>query len=362
MVEAFTRALERSDAVLVTGGLGPTPDDITREAVAAVAGRRLVRRSDLATKIEQVFERLGREMPEDNLRQADLPEGAVAIEAEGTAPGFQLDMDGKVIFALPGVPWEMRAMLDKDVLPELRSRAGEAVIVSREILIVGMGESQVHAKIADIVDDQSNPTIAYLAGGGRVKVRVTAKSGTDADARGLIAPVEVAIRDRLGIAVVEGGEAGLAAAFGAHLTSRGATVAVAESLTGGRVGAELTSVPGASDFFLGSLVVYATEAKRDLCGVPEDILERHGAVSKETAAALAEAAASRFGATLGLSTTGVAGPDEQEGKPPGTVFVGAHLAGKTEVRQVKGYGDRENIVALSVSACLDLGRRLLLEA
>lgn len=361
MTDVLARAIERSDAVIVTGGLGPTPDDITREAIAAVTGRRLERRAELAAKIVGVFERLGRPMPQDNLRQADLPAGADPIEAEGTAPGFRLDSGDAVLYALPGVPWEMEAMLEKDVLPDLRGRGAQGAIVSREILVVGLGESHTHEKIADIVDAQSNPTIAYLAGGGRVRVRVTAKAKSERDALGLIAPVEVAIRERLGSAVVEGGEAGFAAAFGALLASRGATLAVAESLTGGHIGAELTSVPGASDFFLGSLVVYATESKRDVCGVPQGILEEHGAVSEEAAAALAEGAARTLGATLGLSATGVAGPAEQEGKPPGTVFVGAFLGGRTEVRRVHAYGDRANIVALAVTAAVDLGRRMLLD-
>jgi len=360
MCAAFEDAIARSDAVIVTGGLGPTPDDITREAVAAVAGVSLERDEGLVQKVRAVFERLGREMPEENLKQADLPQGATAIDPEGTAPGFFLEHRDTVLFALPGVPWEMEAMLGKVVLPELRKRAGEATIVSREVLVMGLGESATHQKIADIVEAQTNPTIAFLAGKGQVRVRITAKAASESEALGSIRPVEDALRERLGDAAVEGNESTIAAALGEIMRARGITVAVAESLTGGLMGAELSGCGGSSDFFLGGLITYATGSKRDVAGVDEAILRGPGAVSEEAAAALAEGAAKTFGADLGLSATGVAGPSEQEGKPVGTVFVGATFGGRTEVRQIRGYGDRANIRGMSASAAFDLGRRLII--
>jgi nicotinamide-nucleotide amidase len=354
-----TQAVERSDAVIVTGGLGPTPDDLTREAVATALDRRLIRDEGLVEEIRAVFGRLGRHMPEENLKQADLPEGAVAIDPEGTAPGFYAEDNGALVIALPGVPWEMEAMLTKTVIPLLRARAGAAAIVSREVIVVGLGESATQELISDIVASQSNPTIAYLAGRGQVRVRLTAKAPTESEALALVEPIEEEIRARLGPAAVPGHHVSLAAALAAMLRERGATVATAESLTGGLIGAELTAIPGASTFFAGALVVYTTDAKVNVAGLDAALLDGPGPVSEEAAAALAHAAADRFGAELGLSATGVAGPDQQQGLPVGMIFVAAHFGGRTEVRRVRGYGDRDHIRAIAVTSALDLGRRLL---
>lgn len=359
VVEAIGTALERSDAVIVTGGLGPTPDDLTREAVAAALGRPLVRDETLAVVIQGIFDSLGRVMPEDNLKQADLPEGAEPIAPEGTAPGVIARTDGKVLFCIPGVPWEMQAMMDKTVLPELRRMGGAAVLATREILVVGFGESHTHQAIADIVAAQTNPTIAYLASSGFVKVRLTAKATTEDDALALIRPVEAEIRSRLGINAIEGEGGSVAQVLGWLLKGRGETVAVAESLTGGLIGAELTKAEGASDFFLGSIVAYTTEAKAVVVGVDRAVLENRGPVSEDAAAQLAEGAAERFGADLGLSATGVAGPGPQDGHPVGTIYVGASYKGRTEVRNPKAYGDRDHIRGIAVTSAIDLGRRIL---
>ncbi|MGH2821388.1 MAG: nicotinamide-nucleotide amidohydrolase family protein, partial [Actinomycetota bacterium] len=299
---------------------------------------------------------------EENLKQADLPDGSVPIEPEGTAPGFYVDDGSSVLFALPGVPWEMKAMLDKIVVPLLAERAGGSILVTRHVLVMGLGESATHQKIADIVEGQSNPTIAFLAGSGQVRVRITAKAATEEEAEALIAPVEEQVRARLGEAAVPGGRASVADALGDLLRARRATVAVAESLTGGGLGAALSETDGASDYFLGSLVVYAASSKRDVAGIDAAVLEEHGAVSAQTAEALAEGAARRFGADLGLATTGVAGPAEQEGHPVGTIFVAAFHDGTREVRRVRGYGDRQHVRALAVTSALDLGRRVLQRA
>lgn len=359
MVAVIEQAFERSDAVVVTGGLGPTPDDITREAVAAVTGRSLVRDEDLARKVEEIFARMGRDMPSDNLRQADLPEGAMPIEPEGTAPGFWVEHRSSLLFALPGVPWEMKAMMGKTVVPLLRPRAGDSTTVSREVIVVGLGESRTHEMISDLVHAQTNPTIAYRAGGGLVRVRITAKAPTEAAAVALIRPLEEEIRDRVGADAMPENAASPGEALGHLLRESGVRVAVAESLTGGLIAAELTTVSGAGDYFAGSLVTYTNDAKRDVAGVDEAILAGPGAVSEEAAAALAAGAAERLRAELGISATGVAGPSEQEGKPVGTVFVAAWFEGRTEVRKVMAYGDRDHIRAIAVTAAIDLGRRLL---
>jgi nicotinamide-nucleotide amidase len=359
VVEALRIASGRSDVVVITGGLGPTPDDLTSAAVATWLGRPLVRDERLAAVITEIFASLGRAMPEENLKQADLPEGAMPIDPVGTAPGFIVERGRGGLVALPGVPWEMKAMLESAGLPWLRGKAGDAVILSRLVWVLGLGESATHALIADIVEAQSNPTIAYLAGAGRVRVRITAKAATRAEAGSLIAPVERAVRERLGEATLPEGSESLSQALGDLLVARGATVAAVESLTGGLIGAEFTSVPGSSAYFLGSLVCYSTDAKRRLAGVEEAVVEGPGVVSEPAARALARAAADRFGADLGIAATGVAGPEPQEGKPPGTIFVGASYGGRTEVRHVSARGDRANVTAFAVTAALDLGRRVL---
>lgn len=359
MVETIARALGRAGCVIITGGLGPTPDDITREGVAAATGRELQRDESLAGTVKGIFEHLGRAMPADNLRQADLPRGATAIPPEGTAPGFFLEHAGSIVFALPGVPWEMRAMLDKSVLPLLRERTSGGAIVSRQVLVVGLGESHTHELIRDLVEAQENPTIAFLAGGGQVRVRITARAETEEQAQALIEPVEKKVRERLGEAAVPGDHGTVVQVLVAMLRERELKLGAAESLTGGLLGVEMTKAAGASEVFLGSLVVYDSEAKNRVALVDRAILEGPGPVSEAAAAALAEGAADVLGADLGLSTTGVAGPEPHDGEPVGTVFVAASLNGKTRVRRIRGYGDRDNIRALAVTAALDLGRRLL---
>jgi nicotinamide-nucleotide amidase len=362
MRSVIEAAMSRSDVVIVTGGLGPTPDDITREALADVLGVKLVRHPRLVGMIEEVFNQLGRDMPEENRRQADIPDGARTIDPVGTAPGFWIERDGKLLFALPGVPWEMKSMLTDTVLPELSRRSGQGVTLSREILVVGLGESRTYEVIRDIVDQQTNPTIAFRADAGQVRVRMTAKAAGETEALELIAPVDEAIRARLGESAPQGHHSTAGDALVGLLQEQGLTVAAAESLTGGLIGAELTRAPGSSDYFLGSLVCYSTAAKAKVAGVPEEILREHGPVSAEVAGALAEGAARSFDADLGVSATGVAGPEPQDGAPVGTIFIGATLRGHTETRHVRGYGDRTHVQRMAVTAALDLGRRLVSHA
>jgi nicotinamide-nucleotide amidase len=355
MCEVIGRAAGRSDIVIITGGLGPTPDDITRDAISETFGLPLVRREDLAKELRAFFERRGRRMPETNLRQTDLPEGAVAIPPEGTAPGFHLEVRGTLVIALPGVPWEMVQMLQKVILPLLRTRSDEATI-SREVLVAGLGESHTHERIADIVAAQSNPTIAYLAGYGLVRVRITAKASDEAAALALIEPVVAEIRARLDRHAVPGAGSTLAQVLGNLLRARSATVAAAESLTGGLLGSALTEAEGASDYFAGAAVTYATRSKGSVLGVDPRLLHDPGPVSEAVAGQMAEGAARLFGADLGLATTGVAGPAEQDGRPVGTIFVAASWRGTTEVRHVRGYGDRDSMRGIAVTSALDLGR------
>jgi nicotinamide-nucleotide amidase len=359
IVSVLDNARGRADAIVVTGGLGPTPDDITSEAVSSLLDRPLRRDERLAQIIRQTFAEMERAMPEANLKQADLPDGAVPIESEGTAPGYYVDAGDAVIFVLPGVPWEMEAMLEKTVVPMLARRAGAATTLSREVVVIGLGESSTHEAIKDVVDAQTNPTIAYRAGAGRVRVRVTAKAENRAAAESLIAPVEAEIRARLGDAALSANADSLLEAISITLRHRGQSVAVAESLTGGRIAAELSGQAGSSDFFSGSLVCYTTASKAAVALVPDELLERCGPVSEEVAGALAAGAAARFDSALGLGATGVAGPGGHDGQPAGTICVGAAYGSAVITRRLRGYGSRDNVMALAVTAALDLGRRAL---
>ncbi|CAN5458372.1 MAG: competence/damage-inducible protein A [Actinomycetota bacterium] len=359
IVSVLELARERADVLVLTGGLGPTPDDITSEAVSRLLGRPLRRDERLAQVIRGKFAAMKRAMPEANLKQADLPEGAVPIEAEGTAPGYYLDDGSALIFVLPGVPWEMEAMLEKTVVPLLALRSGAATTVSREVVIIGLGESSIHEAIKDLVEAQTNPTIAYRAEAGRVRVRVTAKAQNGAAAEALITPLETEIRARLGDVALGPEATSLPEALSVTLRHRGETVAVAESLTGGRIAAELSDQPGSSDFFVGSLVCYTTASKAAVALVPDELLERRGPVSEEVAGALAVGAAARFDAALGLGATGVAGPGAHDGEPAGTICVGAAYRSTVITRRLRGYGSRANVMAMAVTAALDLGRRAL---
>jgi nicotinamide-nucleotide amidase len=346
--------------VIVTGGLGPTQDDITRDALAAVAGVPLERRPGLADGIRERFARAGREMPESNLVQADVPVGARTITPErGTAPGIALDLDGRRVYALPGVPAEMREMMEGTVLPELAAASGPATIQSRTVRCMGMAESRIAELLDDLFRGSTNPTVAYLAGGGEVKVRLTAKASTPDEAAALLAPALETVLGRLGDVVTSTSDEELEEVVGRLLRDAGTTIACAESLTGGSLSARLASTPGASDYFLGSAVVYAPASKHDLLGVSAETLAGPGVVSRECAAEMAAGARSRFGSDVGLSLTGAAGPEGHDGAPPGTVWIGLDAGDRTHQRRIRAPGDRAMVVRWSEQAALDLLRRFL---
>jgi nicotinamide-nucleotide amidase len=360
IISSIRLALSRADAVIVTGGLGPTQDDITREALAAVAGVKLERRPELADGIRERFARAAREMPESNLVQADVPVGARTITPErGTAPGIVLDVGGRRLYALPGVPTEMREMMEGTVLPELAAASGPATILSRTVRAVGMAESRIAEILDDLFHGSTNPTVAYLAGGGEVKVRLTAKAGTAEEAGALIGPAVETVVARLGDVVTSTSGEELEEVVGRLLRAAGRTIACAESLTGGSLAARLSRVPGASDYFLGSAVVYQPASKRALLGVSRETLDGPGVVSRECAAEMAAGARSRFGADVGLSLTGAAGPESHDGATPGTVWIGLDADELAHQRRIVAPGDRAMVVRWSEQAALDLVRRLL---
>ncbi len=365
IVQALRIALSRSDAVIVCGGLGPTQDDITREAIAEVMNVALVRRPEIVERIRSLFESRGREMPESNARQADVPEGARVIEqVRGTAPGLICPVGHKVVYALPGVPYEMTEMMERAVVPDLQARAGTAAtIVSRTLRTWGVAES----KLAELLQPRlealedagaGRPTIAFLASGVEgIKVRITVKSPDAGSARELLAAEEAQVRAILGDLVFGADHETMEAAVGHLLRAEGLTLGVAESLTGGLVGSRLSNVVGSSEWFRGSVVAYASEVKFDLLGVPEGPV-----VSEESARAMALGARKVLEADVGISVTGVAGPADQDGQPPGTVFCGVALPGDDLglVRLLKLPGDRERVREFAAISLLDLLRKQLL--
>ena len=350
---ALRRAIEDADVVVLTGGLGPTVDDLTRDAVALVAGVPLRRVPAIEDQLRERFAAYGFAMQDVVLKQADVPDGAEAIDNPvGTAPGLWLEIGGAIVIALPGPPHEMRAVAGL-VLPRLAERSGTRV-VTRTLRCAGLGESAVAELVEAAITVPAGVALAYLAGGAVVRVRFTT-----ADDPARLEPLVAACAAALGDAVWGYDDESLDGVVHGLLASRGESVAVAESLTGGLLSATLSQRPGSSATYRGGLVVYATDVKGSLAGVPEALLVTHGAVSAETADALAAGARSRLGATWGIGVTGVAGPSEQEGNPVGTVHIA--LAGPSggQVRTVRLPGDRDRVRLLTVTAALDQLRRAL---
>ncbi len=358
IAEVLRIALERNDAVLVCGGLGPTPDDVTREAIARALNVPLVRDGAMVANIEGIFRARQREMPENNVRQADRPEGATFIpQVLGTAPGLVCERNGQVLYALPGVPHEMKEMLERAVVPDLVRRAGAStVILSRLIRTWGLGESSLAQRIADRVDRQTNPTIAFLAQGvDGMNLRITAKAENDVAARRMLDAEEAELRALLDGYVFGVDDQTIERVVADLLLQRKMTLGVAESVTSGLVAARLAEAPGASKWFKGSVVAYNSQVKFDLLDVPEGPV-----VSPEAAVAMAEGAREKLRADVGMGVTGVAGPKRQEDKLVGTVFLAVDAFGKTDVNEAHFPGDRQHVRQFATITLLDCLRRRLL--
>ena len=362
IVSSIRLGLARSDAVILCGGLGPTQDDITREAIAEVMGATLIRRPEIGDRIRAMFAARGRDMPDNNLRQADVPEGATLIaEMPGTAPGLVCPIGDKVVYAVPGVPHEMREMLTGTVIADLQKRAGlAAVIRSRVLRTWGHSESGLAEMLAERIEEldaPGNPTLAFQASGiDGIKVRITAKAGSAKDAEAILAEEETRLRAMLGDLVFGVDDESMESVVIDMLRARGLSLGVAESLTGGLMGARFTSVPGASDVFRGGIVSYASNVKFSLLGVPEGPV-----VTAEAARAMAVGARRVLGADVALATTGVAGPAEQEGQPVGTVFLGLAMDDSSEAQQIQLPGDRQRIRQYAVISAVNLLRRRLMQ-
>jgi len=361
IADAFRLALSRSDAVIVTGGLGPTQDDVTRDGIAAALGVKLVRHGEIEEFLRSRFEALGRRMPDINLVQADVPEGArYVLPVRGTAPGLVCETaEGKVLYAVAGVPAEMREMMENTIMPDLVRRGGGAAIVSRVLRVTGVPESGVAESLDDLFIANTNPTVAYLASSGEVKVRLTAKAATRGEAEDLIAPLAEEVATRLAPHVFTTGDEELEQVVGRELRARRKTVACAESLTGGGLASRLTKAPGASDYFLGSAVTYTADAKRDVLGVSQETIDGPGVVSEECAREMAAGARKLFGADVAVALTGVAGPEEHGGQPAGQVWLALDADDAKEARGFRAPGDRDQVRRWAEQAALDVLRSYL---
>jgi nicotinamide-nucleotide amidase len=362
VVEAFTIALKDADAIIVCGGLGPTHDDLTRDAIARVMGVELLQNDSVAAVIEEMFARRGRQMSANNLRQAMVPVGAHIIEqTRGTAPGLMCPVGDKMIYAVPGVPHEMHDMLARAVLPDLMARSGEkAVIASRVLRTWGESESGLNERLDPIIeelDEVGNPTLAFLASGWEgIKVRLTAKADSQWEADELLSKWETRVRELVGDLVFGlDGETMESVVLGL-LQERGWSLGVAESVTGGLVGGRITNVPGSSSVFRGGVISYSSEVKFDLLGV-----DRGPVVSEEVAVQMALGAQRVIGSDVAIALTGVAGPDEQDGRPVGTLCIGVVLPdGSTYSVTNTLPGLRDQMRMFSVITALSFLRGILL--
>ena len=362
LLEVIGDAVKRSDIVITTGGLGPTEDDITRQIAAKALGRELVYREDIETWLSERFSRWGREMPEINKRQAYVIDGAdVLPNAKGSAPGMLLSKNGKTIVILPGPPREMQPMFDEHVMPRLDKKTGD-VVLRRIIKVSGIGESAVDEAVAPIYTQYENVRTAILFNKTEVDIHLYAKAKSIDEANATLEKLSGEIAEKLGVAVFSLNGETMEAVVGRLLAEAGETIATAESCTGGLIGRRLTEVPGASAYFMEGAITYSNEAKKKTLNVPAEILEKYGAVSAETAEAMAKGMLENAGTTHAISITGIAGPDGgSDEKPVGLVYIG--YASKDQTRSIRLVlpGDRYLIRWRSSQAALDYLRRQMLK-
>jgi nicotinamide-nucleotide amidase len=360
--EAVRLALSRADVILITGGLGPTEDDLTVEAVAGALGEDLVEDPAVTDHVRRFFASRGRVPTANVFKQSLVPRNARVIpNTRGTAPGVHLERDGRTIFIMPGVPYEMEGMMEQYVVPTLRARTGDEVIRSIVLRVTGEGESAVEMRIKDLLAN-TTPTIAPYAKLGEVHLRLTAKGSGEAAAHQL-AEGERLVRERLGELIYGTGQDTLEDVVGRLLASRRETVAVAESCTGGLLAQRITTVPGSSAYFVEGVVAYSNEAKTTLLDVPAELLEAHGAASAPVAEAMARGVRARAGTTYALSITGIAGPGGgSEEKPVGLVYLGLADRQGTQHRRLTfgAQAGRAGIRHLAAQAALNLLRLHLL--
>ena len=359
---AIAHALERSDLVVLTGGLGPTGDDLTKETTAEAMGKSLELNASCLAILKERFQKFNRNMTENNLKQAMFPPDCIILpNPNGTAPGCIMERDGKAAILLPGPPREMAPMFDASVMPYLKAR-NHSEFYSRVVRIFGMGESAVETSLKDLMDSQSNPTIAPYALTGETTLRVTARCRDDREGEALVAPTLDAICRRLGPVVYSTRNHKLEEVCAMLLTRGKLRLSVAESCTGGMLASTLISVPGSSNWFFEGIVGYSNEAKISRLGVREETLNRFGAVSAETAGEMAQGLLRASRCDIALSTTGIAGPDGGTDETPvGLVYLALASASGTEVTELRLTGSRDRIRNTAVLNALDLIRKYLLK-
>ncbi len=361
--ETIRDAVKRSDVVITTGGLGPTEDDVTRQVSGRAVGRELVYHDDLEADLRERFRRWGREMPEINKRQAYVIDGAEILpNPNGSAVGMMLEMTDKLFVVLPGPPRELKPMFETFVLPKLKERAGEIYVKRRILRVSGMGESAVDELIAPIYKAYVNVQTSILFSKSEIEVHLSAQADSEQEADATLETLAGKIAEALGTAVFAVNGETLEEVVGKMLTDNGKTLALAESCTGGLIGMRLTDVPGSSKYFLEGAITYSNEAKIRTLGVEKGLLDAHGAVSAETAEAMAAGIREKVGSDYGISVTGIAGPDGgSEEKPVGTVFVGYADRSSTRSLKLTLPGDRYLIRWRSSQAALDYLRRQMLK-
>ena len=362
IARAVRDGLDRAGAVITTGGLGPTSDDLTKPSIAALFGREMrFDQEHWAWMEERWRSRFGREIPEANRQQAMIPEGAVKLRNNhGSAPGIWLEDDrGRWVAMLPGVPREMRGMLSDTLLPMLRERvAGGTVVRSRPLRTTGLVESLIAETVGGIEGGVPGVSLAYLPNVDGVDLRVTVRGVPSAEADKRLGAAAEILKRAFDNAIYGEGDADMAAAVLALCKDRGLTIAVGESCTGGMLGERLTRIPGSSDVFVGGVIAYANEIKSGLLGVPPSMIREHGAVSEQVAAAMATGARDRTGAEIGIGVTGSAGPDGgTPEKPVGTVWIAVDFAGEVRSALLKSWGDRQEVRQRAAQAALNLVRK-----
>lgn len=358
----LVQAGDRSDLVILCGGLGPTQDDLTKETAAAVMGRKLVEDSRARQEIVNHLTNLNITITENNWKQAMVPEDSIVLyNRNGTAPGIIMEGEKTTMILLPGPPGELIPMFETQVYPYLRGRQPE-VICSRMVKVCGVGESLAETRILDLIEGQTNPTIATYAKTGEVHIRISAKAATQEEANRLIDPVEEELYRRFGKKIfTDAEEETLEASIAKLLIRQGLTVATAESCTGGLLGGRLVNVPGVSEVFREGYITYSNEAKEKLLGVSHETLSQWGAVSSQTAEEMARGAAAMAGASIGIGITGVAGPDGgTKEKPVGLVYIGCCCNGRVTVEKFCFQGNREKVRQSAVANALRMLREAVL--
>lgn len=359
LTDLLRLAWTRSDLILCSGGLGPTEDDVTRDAIAAVLGEEPEVDPELEAELRAFFSRRGAPMPERNLKQAWLTPSTRAIpNPRGTAPGWWAEKDGRIIIAMPGPPAEMSRMWENEVAPQLGRRSTESVIVSRTVKTAGLGEGTVDEMVSALLKS-SNPSIGVYAKADGIHLRITAKAPTRAEAESMIAPMEEALERILGGVIWGYDDDTFELAIGRMLKDRGLTIATMESATGGLLASTLTDAPGSSAYLVGGMVAYATEQKI-AWGVPREVVEEFGVISIECARAMARTAREQTGAEIGIGITGVAGPDSQEDKPVGTMHIALDDGPSGDGMSYTFAQSRDAIKRRAVTSALQLLRRSLL--